>query len=175
MRLVNTLKFWSNQNIKPCRKAVSKEVGSTVENLRLVDEDINRQLSEETVTGNSITNRATLLLTTAVIFVGVSNKNPQLGYGEIISSAFGLLASVSAVLTLFSRKSVRDTSIEALVKVADQVGELELRGKILAAKYRTLTERRGAHKNQLFWLRFGYGSLLLAVLAAMLPVLLGRF
>ena len=106
---------------------------------------------------------------------GVSNKNPQLGYGEIISSAFGLLASVSAVLTLFSRKSVRDTSIEALVKVADQVGELELRGKILAAKYRTLTERRGAHKNQLFWLRFGYGSLLLAVLAAMLPVLLGRF
>ena len=81
------------------------------ENLQLVEEETNRQLSEDTVTGNSITNRATLLLTTAVIFVGFSKAGNALGAAETATAAFGLLASLFAVVTLFSGTKVGDTHL----------------------------------------------------------------
>jgi len=113
------------------------------ENLQLVEEETNRQLSEDTVTGNSITNRATLLLTTAVIFVGVSKAGNALGAAETATAAFGLLASLFAVVTLFSGTKVGDTHLDELDKHADQLNTHQLRGKILSGKRQTLTKRWG--------------------------------
>ncbi|OFT34647.1 hypothetical protein HMPREF3169_05235 [Corynebacterium sp. HMSC08C04] len=152
-------------------------LGSDTEtaNLQLVEEETNRQLSEETVTGNSITNRATLLLTTAVIFVGVSKAGNALGAAETATAVFGLLASLCAVVTLFSGTKVGDTNLDKLDKHADQLNTYLLRGKILSGKRQTLTKRKDAHKAQMRWLRAGYAALLLAVLAATFPVVINLF
>lgn len=168
-------KFWINRRGQTHAESGPVKADESAENLRLAEAETDRQLAEETVTGNSITNRATLLLTTAVIFVGVSHKGEGLGGAETLSAISGLCASLFAVRTLFSGKTVGDTSLSVLDKHADKLSTYELHGKILAGKRQTLEGRRGAHKRQMCWLRLGYLSLLIAVSAVMLPVVLDLF
>lgn len=158
-------------------KQDSFENGSKDEELRavlaIIDTEVNRQLSEQIRSAESLINRAVLLITSSLIFVSL----PKLGDGEgcwyTLALVCGVLASILGVTALFFHSKGQETKLSSLEDQLAGTSEIEAMRALTESKRVTLGQDRVRIQRKSRFVIWGFASLAMSLVCTVIYSLIG--
>jgi|GEM_PF-4901418 len=158
-------------------KQDSFENGSKDEELRavsaIIDAEVNRQLSEQIRSAESLINRAVLLITSSLIFVSL----PKLGDGEgcwyTLALVCGVLASIFGVTALFCHSKGQETKLSSLEDQLAGKSEIEAIRALTESKLNTLYQDRERIQRKSRFVIWGFSFLVVSLVCTVIYSLVG--
>lgn len=134
--------------------------------LETSNSEIDRQLSELAKSGTAISQRATILLTTATLFTALNGDKgnpPWLYVASLIASGLAVIFSITALFVRSKALSLKLTEIDPDFKPKDANADLK---NLVNQKIKMEKDRRSQLNTQLIFLRIGYVFLLISVICS---------
>lgn len=110
--------------------------------LLAIDTEVNRQLADHVRSAGALTNRAALLVTSALIFVSIPKGGTGDGWWYTIAICSAVIAAVLGVVALFFRPTRQETKLDSLESQLAGVTEIEAIRKLTDSKRTTLRHSR---------------------------------
>lgn len=122
------------------------EKGTKDEELRAVvvaiGSEVDRQWEDHVRSAGALTNRAALLVTSALIFVSIPKEGEGSEVWYRLALVWGVVAAILGVVALFFRPKVSAANVDSLEAQLANKSEIEAIRALTASKRKTLTKDR---------------------------------